>query len=111
MLILQQHLSVSNGNYKMTVTQGRLLPSIVRVNSESDIDEVDNEVIKLPALATGNAEGEQQKDKWWMKEGKGRFFTNKAWRFSLEVEKFQVTNVPVVDAKLLDNSENFSRIC
>lgn len=83
MLILQQHLSVANGNHKMTVTQGRLLPSIVRVNSESDIDEVENEVIKLPALATGNAEGEQQKDKWWMKEGKSRFFTRPSrvsWR-------------------------------
>lgn len=67
-------LSVVIGYHNMTVTQGRLLPSIVRVNSESDIEEEENELTKLPALVNGNVEGEQQSKKWWMRDGKSRFF-------------------------------------
>lgn len=49
-------------------SSSRLLPSIVRVNSESDIDEVINEeVAKLPVIVNNTIEGEL-KEKWWMKQ-------------------------------------------
>ena len=49
----------------------RLLPSIVRVNSESDIDEVINEeVITLPVIPNNIGEGEPTnlREKWWMRQ-------------------------------------------
>ena len=47
---------------------GRLLPSIVRINSESDIDEaVDEQPTSLPVILNNTAEGEL-KEKWWMRQ-------------------------------------------
>ena len=47
---------------------GRLFPSIVRVNSESDTDEVGNEeVARLPVIVNNIGEGELT-EKWWMKQ-------------------------------------------
>lgn len=55
----------------MAATQegsSRLLPSIVRINSESDIDEVINEeVTRLPAILNNTDIGEL-KEKWWMRQ-------------------------------------------
>ena len=46
----------------------RLLPSIVRINSESDIDEVTNEqATSLPVILNNYGEGEL-KEKWWMRQ-------------------------------------------
>ena len=48
---------------------GRLLPSIVRLNSESDIDEVINEeVTRLPVLVNNNIGEGELKEKWWMRQ-------------------------------------------
>lgn len=48
---------------------GRLLPSIVRVNSESDIDEVtpSEQATSLPVILNNYGEGEL-KEKWWMRQ-------------------------------------------
>ena len=48
---------------------GRLLPSIVRINSESDIDEVttNEQATSLPVILNNYGEGEL-KEKWWMRQ-------------------------------------------
>ena len=47
---------------------GRLQPSIVRINSESDIDDVVNEeATSLPVILNNFHEGEL-KEKWWMRQ-------------------------------------------
>ena len=48
---------------------GRLLPSIVRLNSESDIDEVINEeVTRLSVIVNNNIGEGELKEKWWMRQ-------------------------------------------
>lgn len=68
---LQLILSLVTGITTMPTTQegsGRLLPSIVRVNSESDIDEVTNEeVTRLPVIVNNLDEGELN-EKWWTRQ-------------------------------------------
>ena len=62
---------------------GRLLPSIVRLNSESDIDEVINEeVTRLPVIVNNNIGEGELKEKWWMRQSNKfniRAKQKKAW--------------------------------
>ena len=71
---LQLMLPLVTSIIKMPATQdidgsGRLLPSIVRLNSESDIDEVINEEItRLPVLVNTNIGEGEIKEKWWIRQ-------------------------------------------
>ena len=88
---LQLMLPLVTSIINMPATQdidgsGRLLPSIVRLNSESDIDEVINEeVTRLPVLVNNNIGEGELKEKWWMRQSKFNIRSikakqKKAWR-------------------------------
>lgn len=58
-------------NMPPTEDCSRLLPSIVRINSESDIDEVSNEeVTRLPAIVDNHNDSREDvlKEKWWIRQ-------------------------------------------
>jgi len=65
-------LSLVTSKINMAATQegsSRLLPSIIRINSESDIDEVVNEeVTRLPVIANNINVTDELKEKWWMRQ-------------------------------------------
>ena len=88
---LQLMLPLVTSIINMPATQdidgsGRLLPSIVRLNSESDIDEVINEeVTRLPVIVNNNIGESELKEKWWMRQSKFNIRSikakqKKAWR-------------------------------